>query len=231
MGARSTDLNIATRHFFTYDTRLANYDIFWISFQQVTMEILSAAITLLFIMDPLGNIPIFQSMLANYTPKQRVKIMLRELIFAFIILVAFLFAGEGILGFLGLKQPSLSIAGGIVLFLIALRMVFPNQGLQTNTSYEDPFIVPLAVPLIAGPSAIAAILLLVNSNPNKKASWLLAITMAWLLSATILLTSNAILKFVGKKGLRAAEKLMGMLLIMIAVQMFLDGFQNYFTSL
>lgn len=191
------------------------------------MDFLSAAVMLFLILDPLGNIPVFHALLAGLTEAQRRKVILRELIIALGVLLVFLFAGRSILHFLGLQQSSLSIAGGVILFLIALNMVFPTKGIHSELESDDPFIVPLAVPLVAGPSAIAALLLLATSQPARLWEWAGALGVAWLLSATILLASTWLMAAIGNRGLRAIEKLMGMLLIMIAVQMFLDGLKAY----
>lgn len=182
-------------------------------------------------MDPFGNIPIFHSILQEVTPHRRLRIIARELLFAYFILLAFLFAGEAILAFLGLKQPALSIAGGVILFLIAIGMVFPQHGLRTeSTREEDPFIVPLAVPMIAGPSAIAALLLLVSRDPQRMLIWWGALSTAWLITALILISSTFLFEHIGRRGVRALEKLIGMLLIMMATQMFLDGIKAYLES-
>ena len=191
------------------------------------MDFLSAAVMLFLILDPLGNIPVFHSLLAGLPEPQRRKVILRELVIALSLLLVFLFAGGSILHFLGLQQSSLSIAGGVILFLIALNMVFPSTGIHSELESADPFIVPLAVPLVAGPSAIAALLLLATSQPARLWEWAGALGLAWLASAVILLGSTKLMTVIGNRGLRAIEKLMGMLLIMIAVQMFLDGVKEY----
>lgn len=191
------------------------------------MGFLSAAVMLFLILDPLGNIPVFYSLLAGMPEARRRKVILRELVIALGVLLVFLFAGRSILHFLGLQQSSLSIAGGVILFLIALNMVFPTKGIHSELESDDPFIVPLAVPLVAGPSAIAALLLLVTSQPDRLWEWAGALCVAWLFSAVILLASTRLMALIGNRGLRAIEKLMGMLLIMIAVQMFLDGLKVY----
>ncbi len=194
------------------------------------MDFLSAAVMLFLILDPLGNIPVFHALLASLPEAQRREVILRELVIALVVLLVFLFAGRAILHFLGLQQSSLSIAGGVILFLIALNMVFPTKGIHSELESDDPFIVPLAVPLVAGPSAIAALLLLATSQPDRVWEWAGALALAWLLSAAILLTSIKLMAVIGSRGLRAIEKLMGMLLIMIAVQMFLDGLRIYLNN-
>ncbi len=195
-------------------------------------SVLSAAATLFFIMDPLGNVPIFQSILQPFPTRQRTRIIARELIFALAILLVFLLAGNRILNFLGLGQPSLSISGGVLLFIIALRMVFPGRRGGSDEEVEsDPFIVPLAIPLIAGPSTIALLLLLGSSQPGLLLEWVLALLLAWSLATIILVASPYITRFVGPRGLRAVERLMGMLLILVAVQMLLDGIAIYVRNL
>ncbi len=194
------------------------------------MDFLSAAVMLFLILDPLGNIPVFHLLLGGLPESQRRKVILRELVIALGILMIFLVAGQSILKFLGLQQSSLSIAGGVVLFLIALNMVFPSKGVHSELADDEPFIVPLAVPLVAGPSAIAALLLLATSQPTRLWEWAGALGLAWLASAFILLASTKLMAWIGNRGLRAIEKLMGMLLIMIAVQMFLNGLKVYLTA-
>jgi multiple antibiotic resistance protein len=195
------------------------------------MDYVSATVLLFFIMDPVGNIPVFHNLLEDVDPNRRARIILRELLFAYAILCIFLFAGEAILSFLGLKQPSLSIAGGIILFLIAIGMVFPGAGIKTTTSGDtDPFLVPLAVPLVAGPSAIAALFLLVSQEPGRLFVWWGALSTAWAVTAVVLGTSPYLFAIIRRRGARALERLIGMLLIMMAVQMFLDGVGAYFNG-
>ncbi len=194
-------------------------------------DVFSASVTLFFIMDPFGNMPIFHSILKKFDFKERQRIIIRELMIALVILALFLYGGTSFLGFLGLEQASLNIAGGILLFLIAIKMVFPPPRIQEEEADEDPFIVPLAMPLVAGPSAIAVLILLSSSQPDKMLEWSFALLIAWLLSTVILLFSGTVLKFLGSRGSKALERLMGLLLILIAVQMFLDGFRNYLTEL
>ncbi len=193
---------------------------------------LSAAILLAIIMDPLGNIPVFHSLLGRYPRARRLRIIGRELVIAYLVLVVFLATGELVLRYLGLQQPALGVAGGVVLFIIALRMVFPDQEtVERRELQEEPFIVPLAVPMIAGPSALAAVLLLVSREPDRFGTWLAALTAAWLVSAAILLASGLLMDKLGPRALRALVRLTGMLLIMMAVQMFMDGIAAYVLEL
>jgi multiple antibiotic resistance protein len=195
------------------------------------VEILAAATMLFLIMDPLGNLPIYMSVLKTIDPKRRRRVIIRELLFALIILMVFLHSGQYLLDFLKIEQETVSIAGGIILFIIAIRMIFPQPGgIMGLPSGEEPFIVPLAIPMIAGPSTMAALILLANQEPNKMTEWSIALFAAWLVSAVILSMSSTFHRLLGEKGLNAVERLMGMLLIMIAIQMLLNGIGVYFQS-
>lgn len=192
------------------------------------MDTFSAAVMLFLIMDPLGNLPVFLSILHHIDPKRRRKVMMRELLFSLAIMMAFLFAGQQILNFLNLRQEAVSIAGGIILFLIAIKMIFPSEGGVTGLAAgEEPFLVPMAIPMIAGPSILASLLLLANQEPTRMTDWSLALLMAWGASAVILMFYEVFNKLLGERGLTAVERLMGMLLVMIAVQMLLDGVHHY----
>ncbi|MGH8637011.1 MAG: MarC family protein, partial [Burkholderiales bacterium] len=145
-----------------------------------------------------------------------------------LVLLACLFLGNSALDLLGLEQESISIAGGIVLFLIALRMIFPGEAGSGSEALEgEPFLVPLAVPLLAGPSALATLLLFQRSAPGQTGPLLLALTIAWALSGVILLSSTFFYRLLRQRGLIAMERLMGMLLVMIAVQMFMNGIKAF----
>lgn len=188
------------------------------------MDLLSAVVTLFLVMDPLGNVPLFLSILKTVTPERRRIVLLREIGFAYGVLVTFLLVGEYLLRFLGLEQQAVSIAGGIVLFLISLRMIFPGEGGLAGPSLEgEPFIVPLAIPLVAGPSTLATLLLLQSATPSSMGHLILALTIAWGVTGAILLSSTFLYRVLGKRGLIAMERLMGMLLVMVAVQMLLNG--------
>ena len=194
------------------------------------MDTWSVAITLFLIMDPLGNLPIFMSVLKMIDPKRRKIVLARELIFSLLIMLLFLYSGEAILQFLNVKQETVSIAGGIILFLIALRMIFPQPGGVTGLSVgEEPFIVPLAIPMVAGPSVLATLILISNHDPNRMMDWTLALGAAWGVSAAILMFSGVVHRILGERGLTAVERLMGMILVMIAIQMFLDGVGTYYS--
>jgi MarC family membrane protein len=197
---------------------------------QTQMTTLSAAILLFLIMDPLGNIPLFLSLLKNVAPKRRRWVMARELLIALGVLLAFLMGGQHILRLLQLRQESISIAGGIVLFLIGIRMVFPpadGGGIFGKAGTGEPFIVPMAIPGVAGPSAMAALLLLTNTEPARTADWVMALLGAWSSTAVILLCSTYLFRWLGESVLTALERVMGMLLIALSVQMFLGGVAAY----
>ena len=191
------------------------------------MSTLSAGILLFLIMDPLGNIPLFLSLLRNVDPKRRQLVLARELLIALVVLFVFLFGGQYLLHFLQLKQESVSIAGGIILFIIGVRMIFPPHHGIFGDDDEEPFIVPLAIPAVAGPSTIAAVMLLANSQPGRTVDWSLALLVAWLLTALILMSSTFLFRILGTRVLTAMERLMGMLLVALSVQMFLDGVVAY----
>ncbi|MDT8408909.1 MAG: YhgN family NAAT transporter [Wenzhouxiangellaceae bacterium] len=195
------------------------------------MDLIGAFVLLFVVMDPLGNIPIFLSVLEKVAPRRRYRVLLRELLLALAILLAFLFGGQYLLAALHLSQYSISVAGGIILFLIALKMIFPvtRQMREDEDPDEDdePFLVPLAVPMIAGPSAMAILLLLATRHPDQLGLWSLALFLAWAATAVILAAAPLIKRVLGKRGLIATERLMGMLLVAISVQMFLEGVAEF----
>ena len=191
------------------------------------MKIFLTAITLLLIMDPIGNIPLFLSILKGVQPERRRTILVREISFAYVVLLVFLFAGRYILQILNLREETIAIAGGIVLLIIALRMIFPTEGSLIGDTLEgEPFIVPLAIPLLAGPSTLAALLLL-RSGPNSTLELFAGVTIAWIVCAIILLSSNLLFRLLKARGLIAMERLMGMILVMVAVQMFVAGLAKF----
>ena len=192
------------------------------------MTTLSAALLLFLILDPLGNIPVFLSLLEPLPAKRRRWVLIRELLIALVVLFIFLWAGRYVLAAMHLRQESVSIAGGIVLFLIGLKMIFPSpEGMFGETPDGEPFIVPMAIPLVAGPSGMAAVMLFSTQYPDRMLDWSLALIMAWLGTAVILFSATSLYKLLGKPVLIAVERLMGMLLVAISVQMLLDGVVSY----
>ena len=192
------------------------------------MTILSAALLLFLILDPLGNIPVFLSMLRRLEPRRQRIVLARELLIALGVLMLFLWAGKYALEMMHLRQESVAIAGGIVLFLIGIRMIFPRpEGLMGELPGGEPFIVPLAIPLVAGPSGMAAVMLMGSNEPSRLWDWSLALMIAWGATAVILFSATMLYKWLGRSALTALERLMGMLLVAISVQMVLDGIGTY----
>jgi len=192
------------------------------------MTIASAALLLFLILDPLGNVPVVLSLLRPLTPRRQRIVMIRELLIALAVLMLFLWVGKYLLELMHLRQESVSIAGGIVLFLIGIRMIFPPvEGLMGALPGGEPFIVPVAIPMIAGPSGMAAVMLMGSNYPDRLGDWSLALLIAWSATAVILLSSTYLYKLLGPRALTAVERLMGMLLVAISVQMFMDGIGAY----
>lgn len=195
-------------------------------------DIASTSVTIFLIMDPFGNAPVFNAVLSRLDPRRRSLIVARELLIALLILLGFLFSGNLILDFLGLTQPSLSIAGGVLLFIISLRMIFPSvRAAEEQADIEGPFIVPLAVPLIAGPSTVAVLLLLSSSQPELIIEWSIALLLAWSGTTTFLVVSPFLLRVIGSRGSRALKRLAGMILVILAIQMLLNGIRSFVKSL
>jgi small neutral amino acid transporter SnatA (MarC family) len=192
------------------------------------VTILSAALLLFLILDPLGNIPVFLSVLKPLAPARQRIVLARELLIALIVLMGFLWGGKYALDMMHLRQESVAIAGGIVLFLIGIRMIFPRpEGLMGEIPDGEPFIVPLAIPLVAGPSGMAAVMLMGSNEPTRLGDWSLALVIAWVGTAAILFSATLLYRWLGMRVLTALERLMGMLLVAISVQMVLDGVGTY----
>jgi MarC family membrane protein len=188
----------------------------------------SALVILLLVMDPVGNVALFVSLLRSVEPARRARVIVRECAIAFAVLLAFAFFGRALLDLLGISGPSLTIAGGVILFLIALRMVFRSaEGLFGDLPDGEPFIVPLAIPAIAGPAAIATIILMVSRAPERLLEWCAALTVAMLVTLAFLLGADRIAKLAGERGLLAFERLMGLILTAIAVEMLLRGIEVF----
>ena len=193
------------------------------------MTTISAALLLFLILDPLGNIPLFLGLLKPLAPARRRIVLARELLIALGVLATFLWFGKYLLDAMHLRQESVSIAGGIILFLIGLKMIFPSHEGAEATEGE-PFIVPLAIPMIAGPSGMASVMLLGTQEPTRMGDWSLALLIAWAATAVILFSATSLYKVLGTRVLVAVERLMGMLLVAISVQMFLDGIAAYLAA-
>ena len=193
------------------------------------MTLASAFVLLFLVIDPFGNVPFFVSALKDVDAERRKRVIIRELLIAYVVMVLFLFAGKPFLKILGISGPALTIAGGVILFLIALRMVFPRRGQSAQEEIEgEPFIVPLAIPYVAGPSVLAVEMLLMSNDPDNWPTWLLAVTAAWAVTSVVVFFGSQVAERLGPRGLIAIERLMGMILVAIAIQMFLTGADTYF---
>jgi MarC family membrane protein len=194
-------------------------------------DIFSAAVLLLLVIDPFGNVPVVVAALANVAPERRSRVVRRECIAAYVMLLAFMFGGQTFLAWLQLSEVSLAIAGGIILFLIALRMVFRHpEGVFGDPPGAEPFLVPLAVPSIAGPSALATVMLMVSRDPTHRAAWVAALTAAMIVATLVLLGAHRLQRVLGERGMLAVERLMGLVLTALAVQMLLDGVRTFIST-
>lgn len=188
-----------------------------------------AFILLFLVTDPIGNVPIFVSTLANVPTHRRWRVIWRECVIAFVLLLVFMLLGKPFLNAMQLSEISLRIGGGVVLFLIALRMIFPHPGgvMGEESSDNEPFIVPLAIPALAGPSALATVLLLANGTHVDTAISIAALVSVAIVWLVILLSAEKMQEVLGMKVMRAFEKLMGLILTAMAVQMLLAGIHDY----
>ena len=187
----------------------------------------SATILLVLITDPVGNIPVFANALKHVAPERRARVILREILIAFFLLLTFMFVGEGFLRIMNLSELSLQIGGGVILFLIALRMVFPPPATLEPEMLEEPLIVPLAVPAIAGPSALATVLLLVSQQPERRLEWIAALCVTMLISAVVLVSAERVQRLIGSRLVVAVERLMGLVLVSVAIEMMLRGAKTF----
>ena len=198
------------------------------------MEFLSAVILLSLVTDPFGNVPLVNAMLAGVPESRRRLVILRECAIAFALLMAFMFGGRKFLEVMHLSETSLSIAGGVILFMIAIRMVFPNGGSGGplgEAPAGEPFIVPLAIPFIAGPSALATVMLMATREPAKLTMWALAVTVTMVLVSLVLLAGERLQRLMGDKLMQAIERLMGLILTAMAVEMLLGGIRAFVEGL
>lgn len=190
----------------------------------------SAIVLLLLVLDPFGSLPIFISVLRNVAPARRRIVAIREVSIAFGVLLVFMVAGDSFLALMHLSERSLEVAGGVILLIIAIRMIFSTGGeiYAGDASGREPLIFPLAVPLLAGPSAMATVLLLASRQPQQLMQWVGALTVAMAVCGVVMLGANRIRKLLGASMVSAIEKLMGLVLTAIAVEMILAGLKRYF---
>ena len=189
----------------------------------VLVSMFPIALSLFLLMDPIGNIPLYITVLKNVEPKRQVRIIARELAIALFVIICFSFLGNYILKLLRISEQTIMISGGIILFIMAIRMIFPpaRESDTTLLKQGDPFIVPLAIPLVAGPSVLTAVMI----YATRESQWVMlgAITIAWIFTFFILITAPSIEKVLGVRGVIACERLMGLILTLLAVQMFIEG--------
>lgn len=190
-------------------------------------ELLSATILLVLVIDPFGNVPLVVSALSATPPTRHARVVLRECLIAYGVLLAFLFGGHAFLALMHLSETSLTIAGGVILFLIALRMVFSHpEGVFGESIGAEPFIVPLAIPAIAGPSALATVMLMASRDPGNSQVWALALTGAMAVTTLTLVAAGWLQRLLGDRVIRAFERLMGLILTAVAVEMLLAGIKS-----
>lgn len=198
----------------------------------MSAQIFSASVLLLLVIDPFGNVPLVVSTLAGVPAARRRRVILRECVFAYVILLAFMFGGRAFLALLHLSDESLTIAGGVILFLIALRMVFPRpEGVFGSPQGGEPMLVPLAVPMIAGPSALATVMLLATRDPAHIANAAVALTLAMAITTLVLVGSYRLQELLGERAMVALERLMGLVLTALAVEMLLTGVRTFVAQL
>jgi MarC family membrane protein len=192
---------------------------------------LSALVLLLLVLDPFGSLPIFISVLAGVPPERRRRVAVRETAIAFSVLLTFMLAGQGFLNLMRLSERSLEVAGGVILLIIAVRMIFAGGAeVYASDGQREPFIFPLAVPLLAGPSAMATVLLLASRQPERLAHWVGALTLAMGICGAVLISADRLRRLLGPSMVSAIEKLMGLVLTAIAVEMVLAGLKRYFLA-
>lgn len=191
-------------------------------------DIFSAAILLILVIDPFGNVPLVVAAMRNVAPARRMRVVLRECVAAYVILLAFMAGGQTFLRWLHLSQTSLEIAGGVILFMIALRMVFPRpEGIFGDPPGTEPFLVPLAIPSIAGPSALATVMLMASRDPAHVVDWAIALTAAMAVTALVLVGAHRLQQLLGERVVIAFERLMGLVLTALAVEMLLGGVRSF----
>jgi len=192
---------------------------------------ISSVVLLLLVCDPFGNVPIFISALREVPHERRRRIILRECVIAFAVLTGFVFIGRPFLELLGLSEQSLQIGAAVVLMLVAIRMVFPTaDGVYGQAPGGEPFIVPLAIPALAGPSALATVLLFVSREPHRTWWWVAAIAVAMSGATLILAFAERLQRWLGERVTVAFERLMGLILAAIAVELMLRGVRQFVAS-
>jgi MarC family membrane protein len=191
-------------------------------------DFLSAFILILLVLDPFGALPVFISVMRGVAPERRRRVALRETLIAFVLLLVFLLGGRSFLTLMHVSPQSLEVAGGVILLIIALRMVFAHgDAVGVAANGGEPLIVPLAVPLLAGPSAMATVMLLASRQPGQIVTWALALLLAMAVSLLVMLSADRLRRWLGDPVISAIERLMGLVLTAVAVEMVLTGLKRY----
>lgn len=194
------------------------------------MNMLNLAVILFLIMDPVGNASSFLSLVKGIPPRRQKTIVLREMLIALVLMIAFNYLGEFIFSILNISETALRLTTGVILFLVAIKILFPSiDSVRANLPEGEPFITPFAIPLIAGPSLLATIMLFARLEPSQPIV-LGAIFLSWICAVLVLLISPTLQKYLGSNGLVACERLMGMILVLLAIQRFLEGVQQFVHS-
>jgi MarC family membrane protein len=190
---------------------------------------ISALILLLLVLDPFGGLPIYIGIFRGVAPERRRAVAIRETCIAFVILLMFMVGGQAFLSVMHLSERSLEVAGGVILLIIAMRMIFSSgDKIYELDTTREPIVFPLAVPLMAGPSAMATVLLLSSRQPERLWQWVGALAVALLISLAVLLSADRLRRWLGDSLVAAMEKLMGLVLTAVAVEMLLAGIKRYF---
>ena len=193
------------------------------------MDLYSNALLLFLVMDPLGNMPVFLGVLEGVEPARRQRVLVRELFIALGLLLVFLFCGQVLLDALKLSREAMSIGGAIILFLIALKLIFQSgKNIFGESIQGEPFVVPLATPAVAGPSSLAVLMLLSKTYPEHTGTLLMVVGLAWIATAGILMCASRLYRVLGDRGIMAVQRLMGMMLVMLSVQMMLNAIHSTF---
>lgn len=199
----------------------------------MTHDTVSAFVLLLLVLDPFGTLPVFMSVMSSVPPRRRLWVALRESGVALAVLMLFMLGGEAFLRLLRLSERSLEVAGGVILLLIAIRIIFGSgqrlfDEVRADAGQREPLVFPVAVPLLAGPSAMATVMLLASRQPAQLANWVLALVAAMAVCAVVLMASDRLNRWLGESVVSAIEKLMGLILCAVAVEMILAGLTRYF---
>jgi MarC family membrane protein len=190
----------------------------------------AAVLLLLLVLDPFGSLPVYLATLSAVAQERRLYLAIRESVIAFVILLLFMLSGQQFLTLMHLTERSLAVSGGVILFIIAIRMVFgeASGGLADTKISHEPFIVPLAVPMLAGPSAMATVLMMASTEQDNLITWILALAIAVAISCLVIISANQIRRIVGSDVVEATQKLMGLVLAAVATEMILSGLKKYF---